>query len=468
MFAFLNIKTTGSKKIKGRILDIAVIVYEDGREVKRFSSLVNPETNIPWYVYKYAEITNDMIWDAPVLRTIAEKIIAETEGCTVVTHHAFMYRVLQQQLHETGFDFNRPAIFTARHCAALFPFLEKYDLGTVCECLTIPVENLNRALPSAEATALLFQQLVDMDPLILIQSNSNEDSKKLPLPHLLNESSFLEIPEGVTGVYYFHNSEHEVIYVGKSTNVKKRISQHFNAKSNSKTFEMLQQIADISYESTGNELTALLLESEEIKKLKPVFNISQKRTRLVSYYGIFQKRDRQRYINLFFKKIRNDEEPILTVENIVLAKQTIKAVAEKFNLCLAKCSLEEKNKECYSFHLNECRGACVKKELPHAYNERVLHAITELGFNRESFFILGDGRNAMEKSVVCVEQGKYKGFGFIDFTFGSPTSEEMRDSIKPHSHNRNIQRILATYMKSGFVKIPFEPQQTISTFAIEN
>ena len=67
----------------------------------------------------------------------------------------------------------------------------------------------------------------------------------------------------------------------------------------------------------------------------------------------------------------------------------------------------------------------------------------------------------MEKSLVCIEQGKYKGFGFIDFTFGPPGIEDMRDAIKPYDHNKNIQQILCGYMKHELVKIPFADNSSV-------
>ena len=61
------------------------------------------------------------------------------------------------------------------------------------------------------------------------------------------------------------------MYLIKSKNIKKRVMQHFS-KSTEKAAKMAQQVADITYEETGSELIALLLESFEIKALQPEIN----------------------------------------------------------------------------------------------------------------------------------------------------------------------------------------------------
>jgi len=78
---------------------------------------------------------------------------------------------------------------------------------------------------------------------------------------------------------------------------------------------MLDEIADVSYENTGNELIALLLESHEIKNIRPKYNVSQKITNRVSYVGVFQKYDTKGYLNLFTKRLRQDEEPIVIADD---------------------------------------------------------------------------------------------------------------------------------------------------------
>jgi len=89
-------------------------------------------------------------------------------------------------------------------------------------------------------------------------------------------------------VYYFHNKIGKVIYVGKAINIKQRIYSHFTQN---KKHSFLNEVHDISYEITGSELIALLKESDEIKRLYPLYNQAQKRAR--SGYCLFEYIDRK-------------------------------------------------------------------------------------------------------------------------------------------------------------------------------
>jgi len=92
------------------------------------------------------------------------------------------------------------------------------------------------------------------------------------------------IPEE-PGVYYFYDEKGDLIYIGKSRNLRERIWTHLSNNTTGRAMEMRDMIADIDWELTGSELIALLLESAEIKKNKPLYNRAQRRTGF--QWGIF-------------------------------------------------------------------------------------------------------------------------------------------------------------------------------------
>jgi DNA polymerase-3 subunit epsilon len=74
-----------------------------------------------------------------------------------------------------------------------------------------------------------------------------------------------------TGVYYMHNKDGEIIFLGKSNNIKKRVNQHFT--NNSEKARVLQkETKKVTYEKTGSELVALLKEQEELLRNNPKYN----------------------------------------------------------------------------------------------------------------------------------------------------------------------------------------------------
>ena len=113
----------------------------------------------------------------------------------------------------------------------------------------------------------IFDQLLrrDHDQYILKTLKKNSGETILP-PNLLKEE-FDRLPS-LAGVYYFHNAHGDVIYVGKAINIKKRIAGHFTGDAREWSRSRIRnEIHHVSYELTGNELIALILESQEIRRL---------------------------------------------------------------------------------------------------------------------------------------------------------------------------------------------------------
>src|SRR5690606_11141792 len=102
-----------------------------------------------------------------------------------------------------------------------------------------------------------------------------------------------------TGVYYFYNDAGSIIYIGKSKNIKKRVTQHFTSQSK-KSKRIQELVATFSYEITGSNLVAELKESEAIKINKPLFNRALRRNLYLYQIGIFE--DKNGYLNLKIEK----------------------------------------------------------------------------------------------------------------------------------------------------------------------
>ena len=89
--------------------------------------------------------------------------------------------------------------------------------------------------------------------------------------NLLNKLSNLPTKPGI---YQFKNRQGELLYIGKARSLKSRVQSYFSSGiKDAKTGELVQQIYDLETIQTNNELEALILESNLIKKYKPPFNI---------------------------------------------------------------------------------------------------------------------------------------------------------------------------------------------------
>ena len=274
-----------------------------------------------------------MLRSAPKFYEVAKRIVEITEGCILVAHNAqFDYRILKTEFRRLGFDFERENLCTVELSKTLIPDLPSYSLGKLVRSLGIPVSDRHRAAGDATATVKLFKMLLDKDvEKTIIKAAVRLDPRHQMEPKLTDIISKLP---AVTGVYYIHKADGEIIYIGKSKNIKSRINQHFTGQT-PKSKKIQLEVATVTYDETGSELVALLKESEEIKRNKPKLNRALRRT--VFTHGLFSFRDSEGYINLKIEKIKGNQKPITTFSNHESGKSFLNKIIEKNQLCQKLC-----------------------------------------------------------------------------------------------------------------------------------
>ncbi|MCU0436557.1 MAG: exonuclease domain-containing protein [Raineya sp.] len=454
MYAVVDIETTGSKPDYDRIIEIAIYLHDGEKIVDAYTSLVNPERYIPDFITKLTGITNNMVEDAPKFYEIAKKIVEFTEGHIFVAHNVhFDYSFLKGEFKSLGFNYNRKTLCTVRLSRKLIPGLPSYSLGKLCNSIDIKVKDRHRAKGDAEATAKLLSRLIHLNENQFENDIIDEEIKFATLPPKIQREQVNALPEE-TGVYYFHDDTGNVIYVGKSRNIKKRIASHFQLFNKTrKSAELKDTIADISYTITGSELVALLLESEEIKHYTPRFNKAQRRS---SYnYGIFVRKDSEGYLHLYADKIKASKMPIYFTESASVARLIIEKYQQKYELCQKFCDMYRHSGACFGHRIGECAGACVGEEDFEKYNQRVEKVIALLSqFKKPNFVIVGKGRTLEEHSLVCIENGRYLGFGFVDTeTLKNTPAHLAKDFIENRQDNRDTQKIIRQYLEVSHDKV---------------
>jgi len=449
MFAVVDIETTGGSARLERITEIAIYIHDGEQIVDEYSTLVNPERNIPYFITSMTGITNEMVEDAPKFFEVARKIVEMTEGHIFVAHNArFDYSFIRQEFSMLGYSFKRPMLDTVALSRRLLPGHRSYSLGNLCTDLGIEIRGRHRAAGDALATVKLLEMLLEKDNSLLTGSLIR-NRKAAKLHPALDLSKLKDIPEE-PGIYYFHDEKGVLIYVGKSRNLSQRISSHLSNNTSAREMEMRSMTADISWETTGSELIALLMESSEIKKNKPRFNRAQRRTGF--RWGIYSHTDEKGYIRFSYRNVNDDEVPLSLFTSRDRARGKLEQIIDQYSLCQKLCGLYETDGACFHHQVGLCRGACSGEEDPRSYNERALLALDEFIFRERNFFIIDRGRNAEERAVVKLVNGKYAGWGFFsinDVGFGLTA---VHDCIRPETDNRDIQIIIKGYLKNHRVE----------------
>lgn len=440
-YAIIDVETTGSSYQYGKITEIAIIIHDGQEIIDRFSTLINPEQKIPWRITQITGINNRMVEHAPKFYEVAARIVQMTEDCVFVAHNVnFDYNFLRYEFKRLGYEFQRERLCTVRLSRKLIPNLPSYSLSSLCERLNIPNPSPHRALGDAEATAKLFSILLSIEPNPL----------GLPLQGLqsnIDQKTLMQLPES-PGVYYFLDAQQNIIYIGKSKNIRARVLSHLNNCSTRRAIEMRNKIASVDYELTGNELIALLLEAHEIQKHKPLYNRAHRRA--LFQYGLFTLTDPEGYLRLSIQKIDDPdrEPPVTTFETYPGAREFLFRVCEEYSLCQKLCGLYESKSSCFQFKLGECKGACIGMETPETYNQRVEKFLERYRFPENNFLIIGEGRDENEYSVVRIENNCYIGFGFASKEVnGYDVYEYFSGCVKKYPDNRHIHSIIRSYLE---------------------
>lgn len=384
-----------------------------------------------------------MLKNAPKFYEVAKRIVEITEDCIIVAHNAqFDYRILRTEFKRLGFGFKRKTLCTVELSKQLIPDQESYSLGKLTRALGIPVSDRHRANGDAMATVKLFKMLLfkDLDKYIIKDNIKVEQKSKIAS----NLKQIIDELPTITGVYYIHDNEGRIIYIGKSKNIKHRINQHFtNTSSKSKKIQL--QVASVTYEATGSELVALLKESEEIKRNKPIHNRALRRTIFTD--ALYSFIDDDGYINLKIDKAKQVAKPITTFSTRQSGISFLHKMVEDYNLCQKLTGLYPTKSNCFNYTIKQCNGACINEESIEDYNKRAQQLISKYSYDNKDMVIVDKGREVDERSVIYIENGIFRGLGFFDLNHQINNVDVLQKLITPMQNNKDTQHIIQSYLR---------------------
>jgi excinuclease ABC subunit C len=180
------------------------------------------------------------------------------------------------------------------------------------------------------------------------------------------------------GVYFYKDKNEKIIYIGKAKNLRSRVKSYFlniGKHQQFKTEILVKKIHSIEYIITDNELEALLLESNLIKKHRPKYNIDLKDDKSYPYIRITKELFPQIFIT---RKIIDDGSkyigPFMQVKGVRNLLKNLKKIL-RFRNCKLNITQEsidnKKHKVCLDHHIKICNGPCEGLENVQNYNERI-------------------------------------------------------------------------------------------------
>lgn len=429
MYAIIDIETTGGQFNAEGITEIAIYKFDGVELVDQFISLVNPEIPIQPFVVKLTGINNAMLRTAPKFYEIAKRIIEITQDCIIVAHNAaFDYRILKMEFKRLGYDYMKQTLCTVELSKQLLPDVKTYSLGKLVRSLGIPIADRHRASGDAMATLKLFKLLLSKDTeKTILKTLIRNEIKNGISPKLLD---ILESLPTTVGIYYIHNEKGDIILIGKSNNIRKKISQYFTA--DSKIGKRIQNdVFTVTFEETGNELISLLKEREEIIHNKPSLNKVQRKSAFL--FGVYIDKDVKGRLQLEARKVDGRKKDVQLFKN----QQEAQAYIQKTNIELDEILSSE-------LSLDE-------------YNTAFTNHFKNLEDSYKNIIVSMKGRNISEKSALLIENGVFKGYCFYDLNYQILNPAVLKNIMIEMPDTKDSKNIIKYYLykKSDYKIIRF-------------
>ena len=422
MYAILDIESTGGKYNEEGIMEIAIYRFDGEQTVDKFISLINPEREIQPFVTKLTGINNTMLRTAPKFHEVAKRIVEITEGAVLVAHNAqFDYRILRTEFRRLGFNFERKTLCTVDLSKKLLPDAESLSLGKLVRSLGIPVSDRHRANGDAQATLKLFKLLLtkDLEKSIVKAATRAETLGELTAKQL----NIVESLPSEIGVYYMYGKDGEILFLGSTKNIKKRVNQHFtNVGVLARKLQTTTK--KVSFERTGSELAAVLKADAELRKNGPSLNGKVQKAKFA--YGIFVSSDKAGYLQLNAERLNGQPRRLSSFISLKESQIFLNKIIHKYQL---------------------------KEQTDLVQHNEKVEQILKLYSTQSRTIVLLDRGRALGERSIFVKNGAFKGLGYADLNHQINNIHILESIITPFEGGQNAIQIIESYLRKGRMQI---------------
>ncbi|MFE3448089.1 DEDD exonuclease domain-containing protein [Nonomuraea sp. NPDC059194] len=277
-FVVFDLETTGGSAHEHAITEIGAVKVRAGEVIGEFATLVDPGGPIPPFISVLTGITDSMVMAAPRLESVLPSFLEFIAGATLVAHNAAF---------DTGFI--KAACAAQGYPPPANPVVDTVDLArrvltrdeipnaklsTLARFFHSPVEPCHRALQDARATVDVLHGLIARAGSF--QVHTLEELKsfvRAPTPEQQRKRHLAETVPHAPGVYLFEDVRGEVLYIGKSTNLRNRVRSYFTASETRPRIREMIGIAErVRHIVCATPLEAEVRELRLIGGSKPRYN----------------------------------------------------------------------------------------------------------------------------------------------------------------------------------------------------
>lgn len=300
---FVDCQSTGASPANGNVLEIAWCKSSAEKEPEEIRSFVvkQPEgQSIPFMIQNITGITDAELVDAvssvQVYTALLEEFNADDRNAVI--HYATFEKAFLEDWHQTmaatsgEFPFN--ILCTYQIARRIFPNFPTRGINGLAGFFGATISDTKRSSCHVRATWLIWRGLVEELRKIGIETleqlthwlASVKPEKRGKIEYPLDKSKRAKLVDK-PGVYRMFDRAGNILYVGKATSLKSRVNSYFRGRAgkDARRMEMLTRVYDLQLTECDTPLEAAILESDEIKRLNPPFNVVLKvgRRQLIYY-----------------------------------------------------------------------------------------------------------------------------------------------------------------------------------------
>lgn len=371
---FIDVETSGMSASFNRIIEIGILKVVDGKVVHEFKSLINPRGYVDPFIENMTGITSEELEKAPEFYEIKDELLEILEDSVFVAHNVrFDYGFIRNEFKRVGIKFTSKHFCTVKLARLLYPNQHRYNLDAIIENFNIECKSRHRAYDDAKVLYEFYNLSQKQIKRELFEQAVEMVLKRTTVPTNIPVEVIDNLPES-PGVYIFYGQNGEVLYIGKSINIRERVLSHFsNDHLSLSDMKLSQQATQIEAIPTAGELSALLLESTLIKEKQPIFNRMLRQSRKIPI--LLRAVNQNGYNTVLIKELNTLE--VQEIENVLgvfknqkQTKEYLYTVAKEYKLCPRILGLEKGKGACFYSYLGQCLGACRGREKNLKYNLR--------------------------------------------------------------------------------------------------
>ena len=286
-FAVLDLETTGCSPASSEITEVGAVKLRGGECLGTFQTLVNPGTEIPPAIVYLTGITQAMVGPAPRIEAVLPGLLEFLGDAVIVGHNVrFDLGFLQAALRREGYGrlgnrFVDTCSLARRLIRDEVPDCRLATLATHFRTATVPC---HRALDDAKATGEVLHGLLERAGSLGVLAL--DDLLDLPKVAGHPQASKLRLVAALPrrpGVYLMRDAGGRVLYVGKATDLRRRVRSYFSGDDRRKVGSLLREAQAFDHVVCSSELEAAVLEVRLIHELAPRFNRQAKLWRRYVY-----------------------------------------------------------------------------------------------------------------------------------------------------------------------------------------